>query len=503
MLKRLLTVSAIAVALAASAAQAQAAKDTLTIDLPQDAATLDPQLQWNTDSYTIYRNIFDNLVTRDTAGKIEPQIATAWKYVDDKTIDFTIRSDVKFQDGSRLTADDVAFSIKRIIDPALKSPQLSQFNQIADAKVLGPTKVEVTTKSPYPALLAQLVKLSIVPKAYVQKVGDEQFNAKPIGSGPYALVNWQHGVQTTLKANTDYWGRKPPFKTVVFRAVPDVSTRIADLRTGKADLITELPPDQAVNLKSASGIQILSVPTERVGYLYINAQAGPTKDLRVRQAIAYAIDRKGLVISSSKATASRSASSGRRPCSAIPTRSRAIPTTRPRPRRFSRKPGSGRQARVPDIAGLRPDAGPGDPADAQRRRPRHADRHAGPGDLPQAPAGRSGEPGSVAIGRWSCACQDADGIIFPLFHTGSTWAKYSNPKFDALVEDARSTLDRKKRLEDYRKAYEILREDVPGIGLYQVYAIYGASSHLQWQPTANESVRRPNELEIGGRGPAC
>ena len=489
MLKRLLAATALAAALAASAAQAQAAKDTLTIDLPQDAATLDPQLQWNTDSYTIYRNIFDNLVTRDTAGKIVPQIATAWKYVDDKTIDFTIRSGVKFQDGSKLTAADVAFSIKRIINPAFKSPQLSQFNQIADAEAASPTEVKVTTKSPYPALLAQLVKLSIVPKAYVEKVGDQQFNAKPIGSGPYELVNWQHGVQTTLKANHDYWGRKPPFENVIFRAVPDVSTRIADLRTGKADLITELPPDQAVNLKNASGIQILSVPTERVGYLYINAQAGPTKDLRVRKAIAYAIDKKGLVDSLLEGYGKPVSILGAPPVFGYTDKVKGYPYDPAKAKALLKEAGAEGaklefltspaydQTQVQAIQQMLNDVGLNtqivmlDQATFLKRR-----------------QGDPADAGSVAIGRWSCACQDADGIIFPLFRTGSTWAKYSNPKFDALVDDARSTLDRKKRMEDYRKAYEILREDVPGLGLYQVYAIYGASSHLHWKPTANESM---------------
>ena len=88
----------------------------------------------------------------------------------------------------------------------------------------------LTTKKPYPALLAQLVKLSIVPKAYVEKVGDQDFNLKPIGSGPYSCRNWQRGVQVTLEANDTYWRGKPPFRTVVFRAVPDVATRVADLQ---------------------------------------------------------------------------------------------------------------------------------------------------------------------------------------------------------------------------------------------------------------------------------
>src|SRR6516225_2828277 len=182
-----------------------AQKQELTIDLGSDAATLDPHLQWDTDSYSVYRNIFDNLVTRDGAGKIVPQVAAAWHYTDDKTLVFDLRNDIRFQDGTKLTPDDVAFSVQRIINPAFKSPQLSQFDQIASAEVTGPAQVTLHTKSAYPALLAQLVKLSIVPKAYVEKVGDQEFNLKPIGSGPYKLRSWQRGVSVTLDANASYW----------------------------------------------------------------------------------------------------------------------------------------------------------------------------------------------------------------------------------------------------------------------------------------------------------
>ena len=171
---------ALAMALALTAPATAQTKDTLSIDLPADAATLDPHVQWDTDSYSIYRNIFDNLLTRDADGKIVPQIATAWRYVSDTVIDFDIRADVKFHDGTPLTADDVVFSVKRITDPAFKSPQLGQFNSIVAAEAVAPTTVRLTTKEPYPVLLAQLVKLSIVPKRYVESVGDTKFNVEPI-----------------------------------------------------------------------------------------------------------------------------------------------------------------------------------------------------------------------------------------------------------------------------------------------------------------------------------
>ena len=241
-------------------APAQGAKDTLSVDLPGEPASLDPHVQWDTDSYHVYRNIFDNLVTRNPDGKIVPQIAKAWRYENDTTLVLDIRTDVKFHDGTPLTVDDVAWSVQRIIDPAFKSPQLSQFNSIVKAEAVGTDKVRLTTSSPYPALLAQLVKLSIVPRAYVQKVGNEKFNVEPMGSGPYRFVSWQKGVRVTLAANESYWRGRPPFKTVTFQMVPDTATRIANLKTGRADIIRQLNPDDAASLKGESRLQILSVP---------------------------------------------------------------------------------------------------------------------------------------------------------------------------------------------------------------------------------------------------
>lgn len=266
-------------------------KDTLSVDLPGQPATLDPHIQWDTDSYTVYRNIFDNLVTRDPSGKIVPQIATAWKYQSDTVIDFTIRTDVKFHDGSPLTAEDVVFSVRRITDPAFKSPQLGQFNSITKAEATAPDTVRLTTSTPYPALLAQLVKLSIVPKAYVEKAGADKFNLEPMGSGPYKFKEWQKGVRVSLDANDAYWRGKPPFKSVTFQNVPDTATRMANLRTGKVDIIRQLNPDDAAQLKSEGRIKVMSIPTERVGYLFVNALATPTQDVRVRRAIAHAINR--------------------------------------------------------------------------------------------------------------------------------------------------------------------------------------------------------------------
>lgn len=471
------------------AGPAAAAKDTLTIDMPNDAATLDPQLQWDTDSYSVYRNIFDNLVTRDTAGHIVPQVARAWHYANDTTLVFDLRTDIRFQDGTPLTAADVVFSVERIIAPAFHSPQLSQFDQIASAEVTGPAQVTLHTKTPYPVLLAQLVKLSIVPKAYVLKVGDQQFNQAPMGSGPYRLQAWRHGVETDLVANDAYWGGKPPFHSVVFRVVPDGSTRVADLRSGRADLVRALTPDDAQALKGAASLQVLAAPTERVGYLFINAEAGPTKDVRVRQAIAMAIDREGIIgallegyakpvnivltpadfgyVTDVPAWPFDPKAARKLIQAAGATGAHLTFITSPA---YDRRITEAVQQMLADV-GLKVDI-------VEIDQPSFLKRREGP----------AAEVGALSQGLWSCACQDADGVIFPLFRTGSDWSKYSNPAFDKAVDAARSTLDPKARMADYETAFKILHEDVPGIGLYQSYAIYGARRELAWTPTPNEAM---------------
>jgi peptide/nickel transport system substrate-binding protein len=469
-------------------APAQGAKDTLSVDLPGEPASLDPHVQWDTDSYHVYRNIFDNLVTRNPDGKIVPQIAKAWRYENDTTLVLDIRTDVKFHDGTPLTVDDVAWSVQRIIDPAFKSPQLSQFNSIVKAEAVGTDKVRLTTSSPYPALLAQLVKLSIVPRAYVQKVGNEKFNVEPMGSGPYRFVSWQKGVRVTLAANESYWRGRPPFKTVTFQMVPDTATRIANLKTGRADIIRQLNPDDAASLKGESRLQILSGPTERTGYLFINALAGPTKDVRVRRAIAHAINRQLLIdallggygrpVTILLTPANFGYIEGMKGYPFDPTRARQLlkeAGAEGAEISFYTSPAYD-QRLVQAIQQMLQEVGL-KVAISQTDQPTFLKRR----------QGKPEEAGSISLGRWSCACQDADGVIFPLFHSQSLWAKYANPAFDDAVTRARQTLKDDERLKHYREAFAILEQDVPGIGLYQDFAIYAARRELSWKPTANEA----------------
>lgn len=479
------------VALAAAiVAPAQAAKDRLVVDLVNEPSSLDPQVQWNPDSYYVYRNVFDNLLTRDDAGAIVPQIATKWSYASDTEIDFDLRSDVVFHDGKPLTADDVVFSVRRITDPAFSSPQLGQFNKIVSATAVSPTRVRLKTDGPYPALLAQLVKLSIVPRHVVEAVGKEAFNLKPIGSGPYRFEGWQRGVQVTLARNDGYWGTKGPFAAVAFRAVPDAATRVADLRAGAADLAVSLDGDLAAQLADSPRAKVLTALTERVAYLRLNPARAPFDRLEVRQAVAYAIDKQafvdGLLGGFDKPVAQLATPAvfgwvdgisgfGFDPAKAKALIAAAGPAAKTEivlatAPVFDQRIVQAVQQSLTEV-GLVVRIEMSDMATYLKR----------------VQSALDVSP-TLSFGRWSCACQDADGIAFPLLHASSSWSAYRNPTVDGLLETARSTLDPQKRLEAYGRIHRIVADEVPVLPLYQSAVIYGAAKSLGWQPTANESL---------------
>ena len=472
--------------------QAAAAPSTLIVDLQGDAATLDPGKQYDTNSYDVYRNIFDNLLQRDpTTGAIGPDIATAWKSASPTEWQFTIRSDVKFSNGDPLTAADAAFSINRILDKTFNSPQYANFSAIKSATAASPTELDIMTSAPYPALLAQLVNLSIVPQKYVQANPGTYFNEHPVGTGPYELAQWVKGDHVTLKANPDYWNGKPYFANVTFRAVPEDATRVADLQSGKAQLALGLTSDDAPAIKSAPNLQLLTGPTERVAYMAFNALGpSPLKDVRLREAIAYAIDTKSLIDNLLSGYGKQ-----------VPELLTPLHVGYdPKIPGYPYDPAKAKQllAAAGDSSGLNL---------TFTTSPTYDQRivQAIQGELQQVGVtvkiqsydfatylNKVQSPqhnwGDLRFGQWSCACLDADGVIYPLFHTGSIWSSYSDPVFDKAVDAARSTLDPAQRTADYATALEILQKDVPAVALWQVVDLYGAAKQLKWQPTPDEQL---------------
>ncbi|WP_319519065.1 ABC transporter substrate-binding protein [uncultured Martelella sp.] len=481
-------IAAIAAALSAGVAQA---KDQLVVDLVNEPSTLDPHMQWNPDSYYVYRNIFDNIVTRDNDGEIVPQVATAWEWLSDTELELTIRDDITFHDGEKLTADDVVYSVKRITDPDLASPQLGQFAAIIDAEKTADNKVVLTTDGPYPVLLAQLVKLSVVPEHVVANESEQDFNANPIGSGPYTFETWDRGVSVTLDKNDDYWGDQGAFETVNFKAVPDASTRVANLRAGTADLIVSIDSDQAMQLETAGNVKVLTAPTERVAFMGMNTLVPPLDDPELRRAAAMAIDREGIalgllgggeqVVGQMATSAHFGYVDGIDPIPYDPEQAAEIIASKGDaakvPMTFATSPVFDQRIvqaiqQMLNEAGFNVEIGLTDMATYLKKA-----QNADPEQRPQ-----------LNFGRWSCACQDVDGVEFPLLHSSSNWSRVNDPELDALLEDARTTVDSDQRLGDYAKVAEIVKDNTYILPLYQATALYGAAGALEWQPTANESM---------------
>lgn len=465
-------------------------KEVITIDLVNEPSSLDPQMQWNPDSYYVYRNIYDNLLTRNSQNEIVGSVATDWKYLSDTEVEFTIRDDIVFHDGVRLTPSDVAYSVKRITNPEFGSPQLGQFSKILHAEVTGENTVKLTTDGPYPVLLPQLVKLSVVPRHYVEEIGKDQFNLQPMGSGPYRFVEWRRGVSVTLERNDEYWGAKGAFPMAIFRAVPDSSTRIADLRSGMADLVVSIDPDQAGQLTYAAGVQQLPVLTERIAYLRLNVERPPLSDVRLRQAIAHAID-KQLIIDALLGGVSQ-------PANIMLSEfhfgwmeeTDYLEYDPEKARRLIAESGAVGQQKIEFVISQ-----VYDPRIIQAIQQMLTDVGLNVSinllDMStylNVTRGEINERPDMSYGRWSCACQDADGVLYPLLHSTSQWSGTNDPVFDSLTEDGRRTLDAAERMQAYEKVHQRIAMNVPLVPLFQMAIIYGASDHLQWTPTPSEDM---------------
>jgi peptide/nickel transport system substrate-binding protein len=481
-----------ATAPAATSAPASAAGRSLVIDEPGDPATLDPGLQYDTTSYSVYRNIFDTLLGREPAsGQIVGRLAKSWKTIDPTTWEFDLQDGVKFHNGDALTADDVKFSLDRMLDPNFKSPQFQNFSSIKEIVAVSPTTVRIITQEPYPALLAQLVNLSVVPAAYTRDKGADTLNTAPVGSGPYKFVEWRKGESVTLEANPSYWRGAPAISSVKFRSVPEPATRVADLQNGTADLVVGLNVDSIKQVESNPKLRVLSADTERVAYLAFDPLGkGPTTNKAVRQAIVQTLEPKAISDAllggqvSPVATYLTSLHVGYDASIPAyphdPEGARALLAQAGFPNgvslTFLTSPAYDQRI-VQAIQGqLEP---VGIKTDIQMvDQPTYLKKIQGP----------EHDWGDIRYGQWSCSCLDADGVIYPLFRTGSIWSSYTNPKFDADVDQARTTLDDTKRKQLYADASRILQDDVVGDALWQVKSLYGVRAGLTWQPTVDEQL---------------
>ena len=222
------------------------------IATPADIARLDPHMGTSFQDTIVSFNMFDTLTSRDPDLTLIPRLATDWKATDDKTWVFKLRPDVRFHNGSMLTSADVKFSIERTYDPNAKTLVSTVFTTIEriDTRTCAPSSS--SPSSPTRCCPSRLAFYGgqIVPKAYVEAVGADEFNAKPIGSGPIKFVEWVKDDHLTLEANKEYWGGAPDFDPVTYKPIPENQPRLAAVLAGQADMALKLIPDRSAGLRT-------------------------------------------------------------------------------------------------------------------------------------------------------------------------------------------------------------------------------------------------------------
>ncbi|HXF83695.1 MAG TPA: ABC transporter substrate-binding protein, partial [bacterium] len=234
-------------------------------------------------------------------GEIRPKLATRWQISPDGlTYTFTLRPGVRFHDGTPVNAAAVKFSLERLLDPKVRVPNRHLFAMISEIEAVGDLTVRLRLKEPSPLLLANLGGgvAAILSPAAVQRAGD-RFAVAPVGagSGPYMFKEWRRGDSILIERNPHYWGPKPVFEEVLFRVVPDAGTRLAQLLAGDVHMAMLPPAPDVKGLRQNPRVRLVEAPTDRTIFLVLNTQWGPFKDVRVRQAMNYAINKRAILSS--------------------------------------------------------------------------------------------------------------------------------------------------------------------------------------------------------------
>ncbi len=452
----------------------------------------------NTTAYeAIHVNIFDYLVFPDPGGELQPALATAWEPVTDTAMRFLLREGVLWHDGETFTAEDVKFTLERVAtDPSLQDH--GQYRQIREVEIVGPYEIIIHTHDPEPVLLSRLSRIgsSILAKHHIEAIGgwENISDHLPVGTGPFRVVEWRRDDRIVMEAFDDHWRGRPVWDRLVHRTIPEASTRVAELLTGGVHIATNVPPADRMRVEAAENVRIEPWPTPRVMLYIMNTEGEGTSDLRVRQAIEYAIDNQLMIEALYDGLGA-------------PTRGRASPGITAAPLEFwnTYLYDPERAVELLEEAGY------------------------GPGDLTihiQGPAGRYpldteiveltsvmlqavGINTTMEILEWSAyqsrvwqtenvqhmaliglgnSLGDA-ALTYTSARCGDTYSimhNWCNPEFDAIYAEALVEMDPARRAELYREIFTIIAEERVYIHLFQLENMAGVAEDVDWAPRPDE-----------------
>jgi peptide/nickel transport system substrate-binding protein len=272
----------------------EAPPTTLTIGVQDSATTLDPYTHTTVAWQNFTASMIEQLVYFDPdKPQILPGLATSWRNVDDKTLELKLRQGVKFTNGEAFDAASAKYSLDMLIKAAPYSIWSGSF---ASVEAVGTDTIRVISKQPTGIVLPTLARGSYMYPATYHKEQGEKFGAAPVGTGPYKFVSYEKGSLLTLEANPNYWGGKPTYTKLMFRIIPEEAARVAALKTGEVQLITQISGASIPELSAASNVSLVKRTGLRQSAAFFDTTLDtPIKNKLVRQALNYAVDKQALV----------------------------------------------------------------------------------------------------------------------------------------------------------------------------------------------------------------
>ena len=474
------------------------ADTTVTISQGVDPVTMDPLKRTITPTTNVHYQIFDTLVRQDPDGKFLPWVATSWRRAAPTVWEFKLRHDVKFWNGDPLTSADVKFSVEKIKDPAEGSEQAPRVATVDRIETPDPYTVRYITAKPTAMIAGYPWQVFIVDSKYWKEHGDDIGHSSgyeaehPMGSGAYVFKSWRKDEQLVLDANPTFWHGRPAIDHVIFKPIPEAAARVAALRTGETDLITNVPVQYQLQLAAGRTTELKSARSVRVLFFAFNTlQPGPQQNKLVRQALNYALDVPAII--------------------ATVLGGRGYEVATPLPPNFV-----GYDPKIPfykhDLAkakALLAQAGYPDGKGLDMVINAPVGRYNKDKEVGEAVAGQLSATGghfTTKIQEWTTYVNlvsvkglspvyelgwgndsyDADNTLTSLFTSDARLSTYKNPALDKLIVDARYETDPKARQAIYDKALAIIHEEAPWLFLFQYEDLYASSKRLVWQARGDE-----------------
>lgn len=449
-----------------------------------DIKSLDPQYATDIYSFFLFEHLYSRLLDIDDNGEIICELAESYEIVDDTTYHFVLHDGVKFHDGSACTANDVKFTIERA---KVISSTASDAEPISEVTVNSDTDLTVKTSKPYPALLSFLAgdRMSIVSEAVVTaaEANGGKYGENPIGTGPFKFVEWAPNDHWKVERFDDYFGEAAKATSITVRIIPEASSRVIALETGEIDAALNVGAVAAQDVEANSDLVLEHEISPAISYLGLNTQKGALTDERVRQAVAYAIDKQQIVDVTTEGRGEIANSYCGKTVPGWDSTLEPYPYDPEKAKELLKEAGYENGLTLELYC--------------------NGDQNTRTGTLIQAmladvgiamnvntydwtamnDALNKGDVVDLYILGWANRSGDPDYSFYPLFYSANAGntnnCNLNDAKADQMIENARTEMDSKKRLEEYKELQQYLKEICPWVPLYYNETLVGRRADLQ------------------------